>query len=261
MARIIAISTSKGGVLKTSLVTNIAGVLSKTHRVLIVDSDYQGNSLMTFGISPRDLDKTLYDVLAEGVKAESVIMNVHENIDILPSNKDLMLLEFNYMSNPSKFPKPFKLLKNALEPLINRYDYILVDTPPSLGLVQANVLTFVEEVIIPFQPEAYSRLSLIEMLEFIGDFQKQHNPTLTVLGVVGTMVDLRTTLHEMIMRDCQTYCAENGLRMFKTAIPRSIRFASTVAFNSLPATLVDSRKHPIVNKYFNLTREVEEIGR
>lgn len=258
MGRIIAISTNKGGVLKTSLVTNIAGVLSKTHRVLIVDTDYQGNSLLTFGVSPRTLDLTLYDVLAEGVKAESVVTNVHENIDIVPSNKDLSLLEFNMMSNPSKYPNPFKLLKTALEPLVDRYDYVLVDTPPNMGLIQANVLSFVEEVIIPFQPETYSRLSLIEMLEFIADFQKRDNPKLSVLGIVGTLVDFRTTLHEMIMADCQKYCTDHGLRMFKTSIPRSIRFASTVAFHSLPATLVDSRKHQIVNKYFNLAREVEE---
>lgn len=258
MGRIIAVSTNKGGALKTSLVTNIAGVLSKTHRVLIVDADQQGNSLFTFGISPRKLKITLYDVLAEGAKVESVILNVHENIDIVPSNQDMALLEFNMIQSPEKFPKPFELMKKALAPIIDKYDYILVDTPPNTGLIQANVLSFVQQVIIPFQPEAYSRLSLITMLDFIGDFKEHHNKELSILGVVGTMVDFRTTVHVTIMADCEKYCAEHRIRVFKTSIPRSIRFASTVAFNSLPATLVDSGKHPIVNKYINLTREVEE---
>lgn len=257
MAKVWAISTNKGGVLKTSLTTNVAGVLCKTKRVLIVDTDNQGNCLLTFGKNPDQVETTLYDVMAEGVPAESAIINVHPNIDMLPSNDDMAFLEFNMMSHPEKYPNPFYMLRNALQPVVDKYDYILVDTPPNLGLIQGNVLAFVDDVIIPFQPQTFSRRSLIKIVEAIQEFKKTHNPKLSILGVIGTLV-YRNNIHAEIMKDCRLYCLEHGIRFFDTFIPRSIQFESSVAYKRLPATLADP-KQAFVQKYFELMKEVQSV--
>jgi chromosome partitioning protein len=255
VAQVWAISTNKGGVLKTSLTTNLAGVLSKMGRVLIVDTDNQGNCLLTFGRNPDATDLTLYDVLIDGAPANKAIVNVHQNIDVLPANDDMAFFDFDVLSNGKKYPKPFQLLKKALETIRSDYDFILVDTPPNLGLTQGNALAFVDRVLIPFQPEHYSMRSLVKILKAINDFKKDHNPSLSILGVVGTLVDLRTTLHSQVLQECRGYCQQHGIRMFETVIPRSVRFASSVAYDRLPATLTDS-KNAIVHNYYELLQEV-----
>lgn len=255
MAQVWAISTNKGGVLKTSITTNLAGALSKTGRVLIVDTDNQGNCLLTFGRNPDAAELTIYDVLIEGTPARKAVVNVYDNIDVLPANDDMAFLDFDVLSNPKKYPKPFQLLKKALEPIRSDYDYILIDTPPNLGLTQGNVLAFVDRVLIPFQPEHYSMRSLVKILKAINDFRKEHNPDLSILGVVGTLVDLRTTLHTQVLQECRRYCQQNGIRLFETVIPKSVRFASSVAYDRLPATLTDS-KNAIVQQYNELLKEV-----
>lgn len=258
MSKVWAISTDKGGVLKTSVTTNTAGVLSKTKRVLIVDTDGQGNCMLNFGQNPHKLENTLYDVLAGEASTDAAIVNVHENIDLLPANRDMSVLEFNVIQNPQKFPKPFELMKKVLDPLREKYDVILVDTPPSVGLIQGNVLTFVDKVIIPFQPENNSRLALANIVDVIQSF-KANNPRLSVMGILGTLVDMRTRLHRDVMMDCKTFCEKSGLHFFKTYIPRSIRFATSEAYEKLPATLTEP-KHPVVQLYFDFVQEVERIG-
>lgn len=257
MARVWAITTNKGGVLKTSLTTNIAGVLCKTQRVLIVDTDNQGNCLSTFGQNPDEVKITLYDVLAEGLPAESAIVNVHENIDVLVSNDDMSLLEFNMMQSPHKYPQPFQMLKTALDPIRENYDVIIVDTPPHMGVIQGNVLTFVDDVIIPFQPALFSRRSLVRMVDTVQDFKSKHNPRLSILGLVATLVESRTKVQADILADCRKFCEENHLRLLNTSIPRSIRFESTVSYDRLPATLARGPKIPAVQRYFDLVEEVQ----
>src|SRR5690606_22298175 len=182
MTRIIAISTNKGGVLKTSLTTNLAGVLSKTNRILIVDTDNQGNAALSFGKNPDQFERTIYDVLLEGIDPKKAIYNVYENIDLLPANDDMAFFEFDVLTEVDRYPEPFALLKNALEPIQDDYDFILVDTPPNLGLTQGNVLSFAKEVLIPFQPESYSMRSLVKILKAIDDFRERHNPNLSEIG-------------------------------------------------------------------------------
>lgn len=255
MNRIIAISTNKGGVLKTSLTTNLAGVLSKTNRILIVDTDNQGNAALSFGKNPDQFERTIYDVLLEGIDPKKAICNVYENIDILPANDDMAFFEFDVLTEVDRYPEPFGLLKNALEPIQDDYDFILIDTPPNLGLTQGNVLTFADEVLIPFQPESYSMRSLVKILKSIDDFRDRYNPGLSVLGVVGTLVDTRTVLHSQVLQECRAYCFNNSIRMFDTIIPRTVRFASSVAYEGLPATLTD-KNNALVASYFELAKEM-----
>jgi chromosome partitioning protein len=255
---IIAVSTNKGGVLKTSITTNLAGALCKRHKVLIIDTDNQGNVLVSFGVNPDNVEMTLYDVLVGGLDPNKAIISVHPNIDVLPANDDMSFLEFDVLSNREKYPTPFKMLETAMNSLKKRYDYIFIDSPPNLGLVQGNVLTYADSVIIPFQPEGYSMRSLIKILNAIQNFKEKHNQKLEIMGVVATLVDQRTTLHSEVLQQCRRYCTENGIRMFETVIPRSVRFAASVAYERKPATLTDA-KNPLVRAYFNLLQEVEKI--
>lgn len=252
---IIAISTNKGGVLKTSITTNLAGIMSaEGRRVLIVDTDNQGNCALSFGRNPDAAAPTTYDVLIGKATAEKAIINVYRNIDMIPANDDMAFFDFDVLREP-KYPAPFGMLRRAMEPIRTAYDVILIDTPPNLGLVTGNVLAAADRVLIPFQPESYSMRSLIKIIQAIDDFRQQHNPGLAVLGVVATLVDARTTLHSQVIQEARRFCAENGIRMFDTVIPRSVRFAAAVAYDRLPATLADA-KNPIVAAYRQLYREV-----
>jgi chromosome partitioning protein len=255
----IAVSTNKGGVLKTSLTTNLAGVLSESKRILIIDTDNQGNVLVSFGKNPDSVEISLYDVLLGDNKAEDAIINVHKNIDVLPSNDDMSFLEFDVLKDTNKYKQPFNLLSSAVSHLKEQYDVILIDTPPNLGLVQGNALSFADEVLIPFQPEGYSMRSLVKILKSISDFKTNINHDLRIKGIVGTLVDSRTTLHSEVLQQCRRFCLENDIKIFDTVIPRSIRFASSVAYDRLPATLTE-RKNPLVQAYFELAEEVFPNG-
>lgn len=256
MAQVWSISTNKGGVLKTSLTTNIAGLLSKEgHKVLVIDTDNQGNVALSFGQNPDNYEKTLYDVMVDKIPVREAIVNVHENIDILPSNDDMSFIDIDVLTAPKNHPRPFMLIKEACDELRDEYDYILIDTPPNIGLIQGNVLTFTDKVIIPFQPETYSQRSLIKMLTAISKFQK-HNPKLEVLGVVATLVDSRTSLHIEMIEKLKQLCTQQNIKCYTTFIPRSIRFASSVAFDLKPATLT-LKNHAMVDTYDKLLKEIK----
>lgn len=257
MNRVIAVSTNKGGVLKTSIVTNLASAFSiDGNKVLIIDADNQGNASLSFGMNPDEFENSLYDVVLSGLNVENSIYNVYENIDIIPSNDDMTFFDFDVLTNISRFPKPFHLFKDNLSHLKERYDVIFIDTPPNLGLVHGNVLVYCNEVLIPFQPESYSMRSLIKMLNSISQFKNEHNLDLGVLGVVGTLVDSRTVLHSQVLQECRRFCYENDINMLDTVIPRSIRFASSVAYSGLPAVLSD-KNNDLVKSYIDLKNEID----
>ncbi|MDD9147343.1 ParA family protein [Sporolactobacillus sp. CQH2019] len=260
MGVVIAVANNKGGVLKTTTVTNLAGVASQNgQRVLIIDCDNQANVSLSFNLNPDQFETTLFDVLVDSIDPRYVIEHVTDNIDILPSNDSLSMLEFQILTNLNKFSKPFYLLRDMLKNIVNDYDVIFLDSPPNLGLVSGNILSFADEVLIPFQPESFSMRSLIKMLSAIDDFKQAHNPRLDILGVVGTLVNDRTILHANVLNQCRKYCDHKHVKMFDTIIPRSIRFASAVAFEGLPATLIkENKNNDIVNAYINLYNEVKE---
>lgn len=250
-----AISTNKGGVLKTTTAVNLAGVLSKHHRVLIVDTDNQGNVALSFGRNPDTFEQTIYDVILNGQAADAAIINVHDNIDVLPANDDMAFFEHDVFKSLSKYPQPYALVKNSLQSIEDKYDYILFDTAPNLGLATGNVLAYADQVLIPFQPESYSMRSLVKILTAINDFKEHHNSGLEIMGVVGTLIDSRTNLHSVVLQECRKYCEKHGIKFFQTVIPRSVRFASSVAFDRLPATIVDPKDKTVAN-YFELAKEM-----
>jgi len=255
LARKIAVSTNKGGVLKSSLSVNISGALSENNKVLIIDADNQGDVALSFGMNPDEFQYSFYDVLVDDLAYEYVIHEAAPNIHILPSNDDMEFLEFDVLTNLKQFKNPFHLMRSKLRGIEKHYDYILIDTPPNLGLTHGNVLCFADEVLIPFQPESYSMRSLVKILRSIEQFQEKHNPDLKVLGVIGTLVDTRTVLHSQILQECRRFCLENNIRMFDTVIPKSIRFASAIAYDGMPATLSD-KKNSLVKSYYDLKGEI-----
>lgn len=257
MTRIIAISTNKGGVLKTSITVNLAGVLSRDgYKVLIIDTDNQGNASLSFGINPDNIEHTIYDVLVDNYDIKrAIIRSIHKNIDILPSNDSMAFFEFDVLTQVKKYPNIFSLLRNKLETIKNLYDFILIDTPPNLGLTQGNVLTAANEVLIPFQPENYSMRSLVKILSAIQSFKDDHNTELKVLGVIATLVDQRTVLHSQVLQECRRYCHENNINIFDTIIPRRIRYANSIAYEGLPATLSERDNH-LIKAYIDLKGEI-----
>lgn len=255
MTKVLTITNNKGGVLKTSVSTNLAGALSHQGKVLVIDTDNQGNVALSFNRNPDAFELTIYDVLMGNCHYKDAIEEVHPNIDILPANDDMTFFDLEVLTNIEKYPNFFNMLKNALKGVENLYDYIIIDTPPNMGLVHANVMVFSHDIVIPFQPENYSMRSLIKTLKSLEDFKEKHNPRLNLEGVVGTLVDTRTNLHLEIMEELRKYGVEHGVRVFETVIPKSIRFASSVAYEGKPATL-SNRNHELVQKYYELKGEL-----
>lgn len=254
--RVIAIMTNKGGVLKTSLTTNIAGVLAqKKKKVLIIDSDNQGNVGVSFGLNPDEYKNSIYDVLLEDMPIKKALVKVHKNIDIVIANDEMNDFELNVLINFKDYDNLFNMLEKPIEDVREEYDYILVDTAPNLGLTNGNVLAVVDEVIIPFQAETYSMRSLIKAINSVNNFRTKINKDLGILGVVGTLIDSRTVLHSDILSECRKFCYERKLKIFDTVIPRSVRFANSIAYKGKPATLTN-KNHPLVNSYFELVKEM-----
>lgn len=256
MGKVIAISTNKGGSGKTSLVTNIAGVIGLKKKVLIIDTDGQGNTSLAFGINPNKLDPTIYDVLMGEAKPEEAIINVGHNVDILPANGDMDFFDIEVLTDLKKSAgNPFFLMKKALGSLSDKYDYIFIDTPPALGLVVGSVLVYADEVIVPFIPTLYDVKGLVRLLGTIEDFKQKYNPNLSVRGVVGTMVESRTTLHTEMLEEAYKYCSSKGIKLYDNVIPRSIKFSAATAYDGKPAVWAEAN-NPLVRSYFKLTREI-----
>ncbi|AQX56541.1 chromosome partitioning protein ParA [Priestia flexa] len=254
---------NKGGVGKTSLVTNLAGAITKQmkKKVLIIDTDGQGNSSIAFGFKqPNDFEYTIYDVLMGEKNAKDVIIEVSPHLHILPSNKDMNFLEFDILPNLHQYGEPFKLLTRHVVGIQDQYDYIFIDTPPSMGLVAGNVLAIADKVIIPFAPETFGVNGLINVIEGVSDFKKKENPSLEIAGVVGMMLDSRTSLHGELIKQARQYCFEHDINMCDTVIPKSIRFANATAYDGKPATWSDSN-NPIVKAYYELLEEVLPHGK
>ncbi|MDI3235952.1 ParA family protein [Exiguobacterium antarcticum] len=241
---VIAIISNKGGVLKTSMTTNLAGQLSLIDKkILIVDMDIQSDVAVTFGQNPdlleEDVEYSLYDALIKGVDPQKALVSVDKNIDLLVTNDDMLFFEFDVLLDARQFPtqKRFSLLKEVIEKIKMNYDYVLIDTPTSFGLIQGNILMACQDMIIPFQPEKYAMRSLQKTLKIVNDFKIQMNPELRVRAIVPTLVNQRTLLHRGIMDLLQDYAMNSKIKVTKTFIPTTIEFASSVGFEQKPLSL------------------------
>lgn len=226
MARIVAIANQKGGVGKTTTAINLGASLAVAEqRTLIVDIDPQGNATSGLGVEKRDSLPTIYDVLVEERPVgECARRNVHfPFLSLIPSNRDLVGAEIELVDRPGRE----KILAKALQAIREDYDFVLVDCPPSLGLLTLNTLTAADSVLIPIQCEFYALEGLSQLLNTVRLVQRGLNPKLEIEGVLLTMYDRRLNLSKQVADEAREYF---GAKVFETSIPRNVRLAEAPSF-------------------------------
>ncbi|MGI6157241.1 MAG: ParA family protein [Saccharofermentanales bacterium] len=225
MGVILAIANQKGGVGKTTSCVSLAAALAdgKT-RVLLADIDPQGNATSGFGVDRGRLETTMYDVLVGDVDdLDHVIVKAREHLDLLPANMDLAGAEIELVNVPARERR----LQAILDPLRDTYDYILIDSPPSLGLLTVNALTAADAVLIPVQAEYYALEGLMQLMTTLGLVKRSFNPDLRLAGVFITMFDTRTQLSKQVRDEVKWYFSDDFL---KTVIPRNVRLSEAPSF-------------------------------
>ena len=226
MARVIAIANQKGGVGKTTTAINLGASLAVAElRTLIIDIDPQGNATSGMGIEKTEELLTIYDALVNQRPLEDCLRReVHfPFLDVVPSNRDLVGAEIELVDRPGRE----QVLKSAVDPIRKDYDIILVDCPPSLGLLTLNTLTAADSVLIPIQCEFYALEGLSQLLNTVRLVQRNLNPGLEIEGVLLTMYDRRLNLSKQVAEEAREYF---GSRVFETAIPRNVRLAEAPSF-------------------------------
>jgi chromosome partitioning protein len=223
MRHVIAVLNQKGGVGKTTTVINLGSYLAKAGKtVLILDLDPQGNATSGIGIDKNTVDLTSYDLLLGNARPEQVIKETNfERLFIIPTNANLAAAEIELVSHNNRE----HMLKGALPNLA--YDYILIDCPPSLGLLTLNALTAANQLLIPVQAEYYALEGLSQLLSVVQRVRSGLNTQLELLGVVVTMYDGRTSLSEQVYGELKKYFAD---KLFKTVIPRNVRVAEAPSY-------------------------------
>lgn len=217
-ARIIAVANQKGGVAKTTTTHSIGAAAAEAgHRVLLVDLDPQGCLTWSTGTDPDALDRTLHDVFLGRATASEILVKAGD-LALLPANIDLAGTEVHLLSRTGRE----YVLRRALEPVLDDVDVVLVDCPPSLGILTINGLTAAHEVLVPLQCETLSHRGVGQLLETIADVRSYTNPDLAVRGVVATMFDGRTNLARQVIDEVR---AGYGLEVLEPPVPKSVKVA------------------------------------
>ncbi|NMB07321.1 MAG: ParA family protein [Tissierellia bacterium] len=225
MARIITIFNQKGGVGKTTTVINLAAALGNLgKKILVVDIDPQGNATSGLGIDKSNLELSIYDGLINGVNLDKIIFQSSaENVDIIPSNVDLAGAEIELI----EIEERELILKKSIETIENRYDYIFIDCPPSLGLLSINGLSASHSVLIPIQCEYYALEGVSQLMDTIILVKKGLNPELEIEGVVLSMFDGRTNLSIQVVDEVKKYFKG---KVYTSIIPRNVRLAEAPSY-------------------------------
>ncbi len=250
MSRVIAIANQKGGVGKTTTAINLGACLAVAEkRTLIIDIDPQGNATSGLGIHRGDVERSTYDVLVEGTSLEETLLEeVHfPFLDAVPSTRDLVGAEVELVN----FPDRELVLRRALGGIREEYDYVLVDCPPSLGLLTLNTMAAADSVLIPIQCEFYALEGLSQLLNTVRLVQRNLNPQLEIDGVLLTMFDKRLNLSKQVADEAKEYF---GDRVYETAIPRNVRLAEAPSFGK-PIVLYDILSAG-AQAYLSLAREI-----
>ena len=249
MGRIIAVANQKGGVGKTTTSINLAASLAvKGKKVLLIDTDPQGNATSGFGIEKNEVENTIYELILEECSIQDcIIKDVLPNISIIPSNVNLAAAEIELIG----VEKKEFILKSAVDYVIDQYDYVIIDCPPSLNMLTINSMTTANSVLVPIQCEYYALEGLSQLIHTINLVKARLNPDLEMEGVVFTMYDARTNLSMQVVEN-----VKNNLKqyIFKTLIPRNIRLAEAPSYG-MPICKYDS-KSAGAEAYMNLAEEL-----
>lgn len=250
MAHVIAIANQKGGVGKTTTAINLGASLAVAEqRTLVLDIDPQGNATSGLGVEDRKARPTIYNVLiGQSSAGEAIVREVHfPYLDVIPSTRDLVGAEIELVS---AFQRE-TILRQALASVRDEYDFILVDCPPSLGLLTINTLTAADSVLIPIQCEFYALEGLSQLLNTVRLVQRGLNPSLDVEGVLLTMYDKRLNLSRQVGEEAREYF---GPKVYRSAIPRNVRLAEAPSFGQ-PIVLYDVLSSG-AQAYLSLANEV-----
>ena len=251
--KILAIINQKGGVGKSTTAVNLAAALDAMNKeVLLVDLDPQGNATSGYGIDKRELDGCVYDALLGETPVEEVILAcVGKGVDVLPSTINLAGAEVELVNEMARENR----LKSALGSLRGRYDYILIDCPPSLGLLTINALVAADKLLVPIQCEFYALEGVTKLLDSMNRVKKMLNPSLDIFGIVMTMYDSRTNLSNQVVNEVRSFF---GKTVFETMIPRTVKLSEAPSYGQPIIEYAPDNKG--TEAYNELAREVIARG-
>lgn len=249
MGKIIAIANQKGGVGKTTTSINLSACLAeKGKKVLVIDTDPQGNTSSGFGIDKNNIENSIYElILGECSIGDCIVKDVVENVSVIPANVNLAAAEIELIG----VEKKEYILKNEVDYIKDDYDFIMIDCPPSLNMLTINAMTTADSVLVPIQCEYYALEGLSQLIHTINLVKERLNPTLNMEGVVFTMYDSRTNLSNQVVENVK----ENlNQKIYNTLIPRNIRLAEAPSFG-MPINKYDPKSSG-TEAYLKLADEI-----